>query len=227
MARKTYHHLAEGDYVVVERVEWDGSSHDLTVLEQFTHGKVTHVGAKQVKIVVDWKGTVASFSRQGGQEWGSSLDGWRIAPAHAQPKGAKPKPYVPPKVLPSKLDIHLKYHEYPGQPLVSAASIVAVFPSVEAAAVPSLDSQGKPHGWCEAESCGDVHGAGGQAGKAVDALMKYRLHGSIDKVIAELHADWFQTVRPGSGNHEQRFEPGQKKAEALEPMLRAALAAWF
>lgn len=225
MARKTYHHLNVGDFVVVERVEWDGSSHDLTVKEQYTYAEVKHVGAKQVKITVDWKGTECSFSRQGGQEWGSSLDGWRIAPAFAQPKGVQPKPYVPPKGLPSNATLRTDYEEYPGQPLVCAAAIVSAFPSPEAAAVRCVGRDGTPLNFCTAEGSSEVPGAGGQASKAAFALMAYRKHGSIDKVIAELHDGWRNTV--GGGNHDKAFEPGQQKAEALEPMLRAALAAWF
>lgn len=224
MARKTYHHLNVGDYVVVERVVWDGQSNDLTVTEQFTRGKVIEVGVKQVKITLDWKGTTGSFSRQGGQEWGCGLDGWRIAPAHARVKGAAPKPYTPPKALPTRLR---EFAEYPGQPLVSAAYIVATFRSPEEAALPSIDRDGREHGWCVAEGTSEIPGAGGQATKAVAVLLAYRKHGSIDKVIETLHEGWERTCGFGTGNHEHAYEPGMEKARKLEPMLRQALAEWL
>lgn len=225
MGRKTYHHLNVGDFVVVERIEWDSDVHDIKVVDAFTYAEVKHVGAKQVKITVDWKGTECSFSRQGGQEWGSSLDGWRIAPAYARVKGATPKAYVPPKGLPSNAMLRTDYEEYPGQPLVCAAAIVSAFPSPEAAAVRCVGRDGTPLNFCTAEGHSEVPGAGGQASKAAFALLRYRQHGSIDKVIEELHQSWRDTV--GGGNFDKAFEPGQKKAESLEPALRSALAAWF
>lgn len=209
MSRKTYHHLNVGDFVVVERIEWE--AHDIKVVDQYTYAEVKHVGAKRVKITVDCRDAVCSFSRQGGQEWGSSLDGWRIAPAHARVKGATPKPYTPPKGLPFNATLHKDYEEYPGQPLVCAAAIVSAFPSPEAAAVRSVGRDGTPHNFCTAEGSSEIPGAGGQASKAAFALLRFRQHGSIDKVIADLHQGWRDTV--GGGNYDEAFEPGQKKAE--------------
>lgn len=225
MARKTYHHLALDTYVVVERIEWDSAANDIKVVDQYTYAHVVHVGAKQVQIIVDWKGTMCSFSRQGGQEWGCSLDGWRISPAYAQSKDGPPKTYTPPKGLPSNAVLRRDYEEYPCQPLVCAAAIVSAFASPELAAVRCVSRDGTPQEFCAAEGHSEIPGAGGQASKAALALLRFRQHHSIDTVIAELHQGWRNTV--GGGNFDKAFEPGQKKAEALEPALRVALAAWF
>lgn len=223
MARKSYHHLTEGTFVVLEQVVWDPAERDLKVANQFTYAKIVRVGVQRMIITVDHQGTECSFSRQGGQQWG--MDDWRIAPAHAQKKGVEPKPYVPPKALPSQYVLLAEYEEYPGQPLVCAAAIVKTFPFPEAAAVRCTSLDGTPHSFCAAEGHSEIPGAGGQASKAAFALLRYRQHGSIDKVIAELHEGWRNTV--GGGNFDEAYEPGQKKAEALEPMLRTALAEWF
>ena len=112
-----------------------------------------------------------------------------------------------------------EFFEYPGQPLVSAAYIVAIYDSPE-------EAGGKTeYGFCEAEGNNQIPGAGNQATKAVEALMGYRKHGSVDQVVKDLHSWWRRSVFPG--NHPETYEPGQKKAEALEPELREKLTAWF
>jgi hypothetical protein len=121
--------------------------------------------------------------------------------------------------LPTPTQLTIYHHEYPGQPLVSAACIVQLYESPEAAAERS------PHGWFVAEGNANIPGAGGQATKAVIALLNYREHGSIDQVIEELHDGWRRTVHPG--NFHDRLEPGMEKAKAIEPKLRKVLEVWL
>ena len=116
-------------------------------------------------------------------------------------------------------NLRMDFFVYPGQPLVSAACIVQLYRKVEDAAEKTA------HGYSEAEGNRGVPGAGGQASKAVQALMGFRSHGSIDQVIKDLHTGWRHTVHPG--NFDDAFDPGQAKAEELEPELREALKAWF
>lgn len=229
MARKTYHHLRMGDHVVVETMSWDPGEGEC--IEEQVTGKVTWVGKSRVKVLHLVQGgrftSESSFSMQGGQEWGSSAGiSWvRLSPAHARKKGAPLKPYESPACLPSADEITQAYEVYPGQPLVSAACIVAVFASPEEAFLPHVSTDGTTPGWYEAESRREIPGAGGQASMAVDILLGYRKHKSIDRVITELHEGWNRTVNPS--NFPDRYEPGMVKARALEPLLREALAEWF
>lgn len=124
-----------------------------------------------------------------------------------------------PKTLPSPWELRRDYDVYPTPPLISAACIVQLFPNLEAAAART------EHGWCAAEGAHDVPGAGGQATKAVRAMERYRDHGDVDLVLVELHEGWRRTVHPG--NFEDRYEPGNEKAEAIEPLLRPVLEAWL
>lgn len=113
---------------------------------------------------------------------------------------------------------------YPGQPLVLAWHILTLYPSPEAAAEPAIDQRGNPFGWSVAESNPTIPGAGGQVTKALDALLRYREHGRLDRVIRDLHDAWRRTI--SASNHPEAFHPGQDAAEQLEPQLREQLPAW-
>lgn len=115
--------------------------------------------------------------------------------------------------------INTDYNVYPTQPLVCAAVIIRVFDTPEAAN--ELTERGR----CEAESNSYIPGASNQPTKAVNALMDYRNHRSINQVIEDLHDGWRQTIT--SSNHPDQFEPGQKKAEQLEPEFREDLKRWY
>lgn len=119
------------------------------------------------------------------------------------------------------------YNVYPTQEIVSAAHILLEYDSPEEANLDALTFDGESHGFRSAEGNSNIPGAGGQATKAVEALLRFRDHGSIDQVIEDLHASWKRTVGPGTGNHENAYEPGMEKAKLLEPAFRKALAAWF
>lgn len=109
----------------------------------------------------------------------------------------------------------IQYFEYPGQPLVLAACILLAFPSIEDAA------RTTPRGHSSAEASILVPGAGGQPSKALVVLLRFKQDRDVDEAIRTLHADWRRSVSPS--NFPQAFEPGQKKAERLEPVLRAVL----
>jgi hypothetical protein len=111
-----------------------------------------------------------------------------------------------------------EFFEYPGQPLVSAAYIVAIYDSPEEAGATGRHFKA-------AEENGQIPGAGNQATQAVKTLMGYRQHGSVDQVLKDLHSGWRRSVFPG--NFPEAYESGQRKAKALEPELREKLTAWY
>jgi hypothetical protein len=232
MARKTYHHLVVGSFVVAERIEL--ADNGLKVVKQYTRARVVENDpkAKTLKLNVSWKEKdVASISKQSGWEWGNDAGDengcWRIAPAHARTKGSQVHKGDSMPDLPTTLTIARNFDVYPGQPLVSAACIMREYHNPETAALPCISHAGEVLSWYAAEGNGNIPGAGGQTTRAVDALLRFRQHGSIDQVIWELHEGWKQTVGPGTGNHESKFEEGQKKAQELEPQLRKALPDWL
>ncbi len=231
MSRKTYHHLKVGDFVVAERCVLAEDKVGVKVVEQLWRGEIVESDpkAKTLKMTTAYSGgRIASISKQSGWEWGKDVGDeggcWRIAPAYALKKGEEAPAgsrfsWVPARDL---------YFVYPGQPLVIATFITYLYASPEMAAVPSKSRIAQnPQSWCAAEGNVEIPGAGGQATKAVEALMRFRKHGSIDEVIKELHEQWERTVGPRSGNHESAFDLGQKRAEALEPKLREALKIWL
>ena len=97
MARKTYHHLAEGDEIILQHYQWVGTSEE--VLEEVP-GRVARVLKSRVEIEFDMRvwtpdtpwneqetfTTFQHFSRQGGQRWGAGGDDYHIHPRHAQKK---------------------------------------------------------------------------------------------------------------------------------------------
>lgn len=110
-----------------------------------------------------------------------------------------------------------QYFEYPGQPLVLAACILLAFPTIEVAARKAPSGSG----YSSAEASCLVPGAGGQPSKALDVLLQFEQDRDVEKAIQALHDGWRRSV--SSSNFPEAFELGQKKAEQLEPALRAAL----
>lgn len=224
----TYHHLSPGDCVVLEYVTWDAQKGRTVVVDQYTRGHVTRVGEADLSISVSYQlDAVKEFSRTSGVQLDGSNDSKhiRISRAHAQSQGVPQKPYKPPSDLPSLSALN-KFSVYPTQPLVSAAMIIACYPSPEAATVPRCGTRTwEHHSWYAAEGDARISGAGGQASKAIDALLKYRQHGSIDMVISDLHNAWRRTI--SDSNYPEAFIPGQEKANELEPVLRKVLVQWL
>lgn len=117
--------------------------------------------------------------------------------------------------LPTLQTLDRDYFEYPGQPLVLAACILQAFHSPEEAA--SKNTRGDS----QAEASSLIPGAGGQPSKALEALLRLRAHQDAARALRELHEGWRRTV--GSDNFPEAFQPGQEKAERLEPALCAVL----
>jgi hypothetical protein len=230
MSRKTFHYLEVGDYVVIERIVAKKGT-EIEVVEQFTRAMVMESlpDAKTLKLTVDFKCTTASISKQSGWVWGKDAadEGgcWRIAPALARSKGSQVhlSDSITPD-LPTTVTLERHHFLYPGQPLVLAACVLREYHNPESAAIPRVYEDGKVTPWCHAESNAKIPGAGNQTTYAVDALMRYRKHGSIDEVINELHAAWKRTC---PSDKPDAFVTGQKLAEKLEPDLRKALAGWL
>lgn len=121
--------------------------------------------------------------------------------------------------LPDIDELRFKCSVYPGQPLVCAAAIVLLFDNLDDAAAPT------EHGYCQAEAS-DSPGAGGQNGKAVQVMKRWREHEDMDTLIEELHDWWGRTVLH-QPSYADRYDDGMEKARALEPVLREALATWL
>jgi hypothetical protein len=123
------------------------------------------------------------------------------------------------ELLPDPRSLLLDTYVYPGHPVVLAAQIVHAFGSVEEA------SRVVWHGVSAAEASAQISGAGGQPTKALTALLAYRDHKNLDVLLHDLHTGWRRTI--SSSNHPDAFEPGQRKAQILEPALRRAVPVWF
>lgn len=122
-------------------------------------------------------------------------------------------------LLPNPRELRQDYFQYPGQPLVLAAWVLQMYPDIRQAAIRN------GRGDMAAEASSDIPGAGGQVTKAVEILLAFDDHRDVDRAIQELHAAWRRSV--GGGNHDDVFQPGQEKAERLEPMLQAHLGNVF
>jgi hypothetical protein len=113
-------------------------------------------------------------------------------------------------------NLHLKYNVYPTQAIVSAYAIILSFDTLEEAA------KDTGRGYCAAEGCADVPGAGGIASRVIDALRHYKesikrnQYVALMQLIAELQHQWISLCGPKSGNFEKNFLEGLTKAVELE-----------
>jgi hypothetical protein len=121
-------------------------------------------------------------------------------------------------------DLRQKHDVYPTQAIVSAYAILKAFNTLEEA----KKDTGK--GWCAAEGCTEVPGAGGVASRVIDAFLNYKEDRKRDKyvalthLLAELHYQWIHLTGPGSGNFEKNFMEGLTKGLQLEREFMSLLS---
>jgi len=114
------------------------------------------------------------------------------------------------------------HYVYPGHALVVAYVIMHVFEDAEAALAPS------PHGtWCQAVGHHTVPGAGDGAHAGALAIAKLRDGSSPREVVQWARQEWRRRVGPGTGNHEETYEPGQRQADEFEARFLEKVRVWL
>lgn len=106
---------------------------------------------------------------------------------------------------------------YPGHPLIIAAMVMSLYPSMTEAGRPC------EQGWAEALGDSRIPGAGCHVGAGITALRRASEGQTCDQVVEWANRYWSEGK---AGGHVANVPAGLEQAKMVEPHFRRLFASW-